>query len=49
MEDIEYLRFLELGLDVRAIKMSKMSIAVDTKHDVVLVKKKISKLKLNKK
>ena len=46
MEDIEYLRFLELGLDVRAIKMSKNSLAVDTPHDVILVKRKISKLGL---
>ena len=46
IEDIEYLRFLELGLEVRAVKMSKNSMAVDTPHDVKLVKKKISKLGL---
>ena len=46
IEDIEYLRFLELGLEVRAVKMSKNSMAVDTPHDVKLVKKKIAKLGL---
>jgi len=46
IEDIEYLRFLELGLEVRAVKMSKMSLAVDTSHDVKMVKRKIIKLGL---
>ena len=44
IEDIEYLRFLELGMEVRTLKMSKMSLAVDTPHDVDLAKKKISTL-----
>ena len=35
-----------MGIIVRVLKMSKMSIAVDTPKDVLLVKKKISKLKL---
>ena len=30
IEDIEYLRFLELGLEVRTLRMSKKSLAVDT-------------------
>ena len=47
IEDIEYLRFLELGLEVRALKMSKMSLAVDTPEDLILIKKKISKLDIN--
>jgi len=47
IEDIEYLRFLELGLEVRTLKMSKMSLAVDTPEDVIEVKKLISKLGLN--
>jgi len=47
IEDIEYLRFLELGLEVRTLKMSKMSLAVDTPEDVILVKKIISKLGLD--
>ena len=47
IEDLEYLRFLELGLEVKALKMSKMSFAVDTPEDVLLAKKKISKLKLS--
>ena len=43
IEDIEYLRFLELGVEVRAIKMSKRSVAVDTTKDVIRVKRIISK------
>ena len=46
IEDIEYLRFLELGIDVRTLKMSKMSLAVDTPEDVVKVKEIIKKLDL---
>lgn len=41
IEDLEYLRFLELGVRLRALKMSKKSIAVDTVHDVTLVKKRL--------
>ena len=44
IEDIEYLRFLELGLEVRTLKMSKISLAVDTFRDVISAKKMISKL-----
>ena len=44
IEDIEYLRFLELGIEIRTLKMSKMSLAVDTPEDVILVKKMILKL-----
>ena len=40
-EDIEILRFLELGVKLRGLKMSKQSIAVDTIHDVTLVKKRL--------
>lgn len=46
IEDIEYLRFLELGIDVRTLKMSKMSLAVDTPDDVAKVKEIIKKLDL---
>jgi 3-deoxy-manno-octulosonate cytidylyltransferase (CMP-KDO synthetase) len=46
-EDIEYLRFLELGLEVRTLRMSKKSLAVDTPEDVILAKKMISKLNLD--
>jgi len=38
-EDCELNRFLELGLDVKMIKMSKNSIAVDTKEDLKKVRK----------
>jgi len=41
IEDIEYLRFLELGIDIKTLKMSKMSLAVDTPEDVIEVKKLI--------
>jgi 3-deoxy-manno-octulosonate cytidylyltransferase (CMP-KDO synthetase) len=34
-EDIEILRFLELGFDVRMIEMSDSSVAVDTPADIV--------------
>lgn len=38
-EDIEILRFLELGYDVEMVKLSGSSLAVDTKEDVVKVLK----------
>jgi len=41
IEDLEYLRFIEIGVRLRALKMSKNSIAVDTIHDVKLVKKRL--------
>ena len=47
IEDVEILRFLELGMEVRTVKMSKASLAVDTPEDVILMKKMISKLGLN--
>ena len=47
IEDVEILRFLELGIEVRTVKMSKMSLPVDTPEDVILVKNMISKLGLN--
>ena len=47
IEDVEILRFLELGIEVRTVKMSKMSLSVDTPEDVILVKNMISKLGLN--
>ena len=41
IEDLEYLRFLELGVRLRGLKMSRKSIAVDTKEDVYAVNRKI--------
>ena len=38
LEDLEYLRFLEMGTKLRALKMSNKSIAVDTKKDIRKVK-----------
>ena len=40
-EDIEILRFLELGFDVRMIELSDDSISVDHKEDIIKVIKKI--------
>ena len=42
-EDIEILRFLELGYEVRMVELSKSSISVDTLNDVDEVLKKIKK------
>ena len=47
MEDIEYLRFLEMGIEIRTIKMSKTSLAIDTPNDVILANKRIKKLERN--
>lgn len=41
IEDLEYLRFLELGFKLKALKMSRNSIAVDTEADVRLVNKRL--------
>ncbi len=43
IEDIELIRFLELGFDVHMIKMSNNSISVDTKDDIAKVTKKLKK------
>ena len=47
IEDIEYLRFLELGIEIKTLKMSKMSLAVDTPEDVIKAKQLIKELSLN--
>ena len=41
IEDIEILRFLELGLEVRMIPLSMQSVAVDTPEDIPRVEKVI--------
>ncbi len=41
IEDIELIRFLELGIDIKMIKLSNKSIAVDTKKDLIKVRKLI--------
>ena len=43
IEDIEYLRFLEMGVKVKCLKMSDNSIAVDTPHDLKKVIQKVKK------
>ncbi len=43
IEDIEYLRFLEKGINVKCIELSNKSIAVDTIEDLKIVKKIIKK------
>ncbi|MCP4568676.1 MAG: hypothetical protein GY841_13950 [FCB group bacterium] len=46
IEDIEILRFLELGFEVQMIEMSDDSIAVDTPEDVRRVEKAIQQRRL---
>ena len=46
IEDIEILRFLELGWDVRMIAMSDQSISVDNPDDIPLVEAAITQLGL---
>jgi 3-deoxy-manno-octulosonate cytidylyltransferase (CMP-KDO synthetase) len=41
LEDIEILRFLELGISVKLVKMSPKSIAVDIPSDILKVEKQI--------
>ena len=41
LEDIEILRFLELGIPVKMVKMSSKSIAVDIPSDILKVEKQI--------
>lgn len=43
LEDCELLRFLELGHEIKMIKMSNKSISVDTKESLNLVRKMIKK------
>ena len=43
IEDCELLRFLELGLEVKLIKMSDKSISIDTKENLVEVRKILKK------
>jgi len=43
LEDLESIRFLELGYKVKMLKMSNKSIAIDTKEDLIKIRKLISK------
>lgn len=43
IEDIEILRFLELGFDVQMIALSSESVAVDNPEDVKIVEKEIAR------
>ena len=43
MEDIEILRFLDLGYKVKMVKMSNDSISIDTNADLKKVKVKLLK------
>ena len=45
LEDCELLRFLELGLEIKMIKMSNKSVAVDTKKDLIRVRRLIKNKK----
>ncbi len=42
LEDIEILRFIEMGEKVKMIKLSGSSLSIDTPHDLALAKKKLS-------
>ena len=44
-EDIEILRFIEIGEKVKMIKLSSNSLSVDTKKDYIAAKKKFEKIK----
>ena len=46
IEDIEILRFLELGWEVRMVPLSIQSVAVDTPEDVAKVEKVIQQMGL---
>ena len=41
IEDLELNRFIEIGYQVKMIRLSNKSIAVDTKSDLIKVKKMI--------
>ncbi|WP_241509296.1 hypothetical protein [Stutzerimonas zhaodongensis] len=41
MEDIEILRFIELGWDVRMVELSAQSVAVDHPEDIARAEKVI--------
>ena len=43
LEDIEILRFIEMGEKIKMIKLSGSSLAIDTPHDLALAKKKLTK------
>lgn len=43
IEDLELNRFLELGFDIKLIKMSDKSKAIDTKKDLLLINKMLRK------
>lgn len=45
IEDLELLRFLELGFEVKMIKMSNVSVSVDTISSLNLVRKILRKKK----
>ena len=43
IEDVELIRFLELGIEVKMIKMSNRSISIDTKEDLTKIRKLLVK------
>ena len=47
IEDIEILRFLEMGFDVQMVKMSPDSIPVDNSEDIKLVEERLNFDKAN--
>ena len=47
VEDIEILRFLEMGEKVKMLRLSDKSISVDTRHDLKRVSKLLSRYPKN--
>ena len=43
IEDIELIRFLEMGMEIKMIKMSNKSISIDTKKDLAKIRKLLIK------
>ena len=43
IEDLESIRFLELGYKVKMLKMSNKSVAVDTKEDLLKLRKLVKR------
>ena len=43
IEDLESIRFLELGYKIKMLKMSNKSVAVDTKEDLLKVRKLVKR------
>ena len=45
IEDVELIRFLEIGIEIKMIKMSNKSISIDTKEDLRKIRKLLKRVK----